>query len=121
MEGAKRLDNLYDDEDQMRKEEINKIAGPNEFTEFYSRLRQIKEFHRIRPEDVAKPLSFEFEQMNIMVRQNEDLPSKFFAKKIYVCSYIFDFSSKFLLLVKISIFLQNVDFFENFDLLKISI
>ena len=83
MNSAKRLDDLYNDEDQMRKEEINKIAGPNEFTEFYSRLRQIKEFHRIRPEDVAKPLSFEFEQMNIMVRQNEDLPSKFL---IPICS-----------------------------------
>ena len=88
MEGAKRLDNLYDDEDQMRKEEINKIAGPNEFTEFYSRLRQIKEFHRIRPEDVAKPLSFEFEQMNIMVRQNEDLPSKFCTKNIYIFAFL---------------------------------
>merc|ERR1712050_67248 len=75
MNAAHRLDVMYLDEDQMRKEEINKIAGPNEFTEFYSRLRAIKEFHRIRPEDATKPLSFEFEQMNIMVRANEDLPS----------------------------------------------
>jgi len=75
MSAARRLDDIYNDEDQLRKEEINKIAGPNEFTEFYARLRSIREFHRLRPDDVTKPLSFEFEQMNIMVRQNEDLPN----------------------------------------------
>ena len=39
------------------------------------RLKQIKDFHRTRPEDVSKPLSYEFEQMNLAVKQNEDLPN----------------------------------------------
>ena len=39
------------------------------------RLKQIKDFHRTRPEDVTKPLSYEFEQMNLAVKQNEDLPN----------------------------------------------
>ena len=39
MSAARRLEDIYNDEDQLRKEEINKIAGPNEFTEFYTRLR----------------------------------------------------------------------------------
>ena len=50
MSAARRLDDIYNDEDQLRKEEINKIAGPNEFTEFYARLRSIREFHRLRKE-----------------------------------------------------------------------
>ena len=38
-------------------------------------MKEIKDFHRTRPEDVGKPLSYEFEQMNIAVKQNEDLPN----------------------------------------------
>ena len=41
----------------------------------HQRLKQIKDFHRTRPEDVTKPLSYEFEQMNLAVKQNEDLPN----------------------------------------------
>jgi len=36
----------------MRKDELNAISGPNEFAEFYNRLKQIKEFHRKHPNEV---------------------------------------------------------------------
>jgi len=75
IDAAKKLENIYEDEDGLRKEEVSKIGGPNEFKEFYERLKQIKDFHRTRPEDVTKPLSYEFEQMNLAVKQNEDLPN----------------------------------------------
>jgi len=75
IDAAKKLENIYEDEDGLRKEEVSKIGGPNEFKEFYERLKQIKDFHRTRPEDVSKPLSYEFEQMNLAVKQNEDLPN----------------------------------------------
>merc|ERR1712134_96066 len=75
IEAANKLENIYEDEDGLRKEEVSKIGGPNEFKEFYDRLKQIKDFHRTRPEDVTKPLSYEFEQMNLAVKQNEDLPN----------------------------------------------
>jgi len=75
IDAAKKLESIYEDEDGLRKEEVSRIGGPNEFKEFYDRLKQIKDFHRTRPEDVSKPLSYEFEQMNLAVKQNEDLPN----------------------------------------------
>lgn len=38
----------------MRKDELAAISGPNEFAEFYNRLKQIKEFHRKHPNEVGK-------------------------------------------------------------------
>ena len=37
---------------RLRKEELSAISGPNEFAEFYNRLKQIKEFHRKHPNEV---------------------------------------------------------------------
>lgn len=37
----------------LRKEELSAISGPNEFAEFYNRLKQIKEFHRKHPNEVS--------------------------------------------------------------------
>ncbi|ETE60248.1 Splicing factor 3A subunit 3, partial [Ophiophagus hannah] len=36
-------------------EELGAISGPNEFAEFYNRLKQIKEFHRKHPNEVSGP------------------------------------------------------------------
>lgn len=38
----------------MRKDELAAISGPNEFAEFYNRLKQIKEFHRKHPNEVGQ-------------------------------------------------------------------
>lgn len=38
---------------RMRKDELSAISGPNEFAEFYNRLKQIKEFHRKHPNEVV--------------------------------------------------------------------
>ena len=37
----------------MRKEEVQSLSGPNEFTEFYSRLKQLREFHKRHPNEVS--------------------------------------------------------------------
>ena len=37
IDAAKKLENIYEDEDGLRKEEVSKIGGPNEFKEFYER------------------------------------------------------------------------------------
>lgn len=42
--------------DSLRKEELSAISGPNEFAEFYNRLKQIKEFHRKHPNEVSSDL-----------------------------------------------------------------
>ena len=54
---------LYEDKDGERKAEIALLSGPNEFSEFYSRLKGIKEFHKKHPDEISIPLSTEFEQM----------------------------------------------------------
>ena len=51
---------LYEDSDGLRKEEIGSISGPNEFAEFYGRLRTIKMYHRKYPNEVAEPMTMEF-------------------------------------------------------------
>ena len=58
------LKDIYEDKDGQRKEEVAALSGPNEFAEFYSRLKQIKDFHRRHPgEAVSVPMSVEFEEL----------------------------------------------------------
>ncbi|XP_064473083.1 splicing factor 3A subunit 3-like [Ornithodoros turicata] len=64
MECTTSLKELYEDRDGLRKEEIASLSGPNEFAEFYSRLRAIKEFHRRHPNEIFVPMSMEFEELN---------------------------------------------------------
>lgn len=64
MECTANLKELYEDRDGLRKEEITSLSGPNEFSEFYSRLRTIKEFHRKHPNEISVPMSVEFEELN---------------------------------------------------------
>uniref|UniRef100_A0A8C3BSE4 Splicing factor 3a subunit 3 n=1 Tax=Cairina moschata TaxID=8855 RepID=A0A8C3BSE4_CAIMO len=63
MEVSGNLRDLYDDKDGLRKEELSAISGPNEFAEFYNRLKQIKEFHRKHPNEICVPMSVEFEEL----------------------------------------------------------
>uniref|UniRef100_A0A8C7J912 Splicing factor 3a, subunit 3 n=1 Tax=Oncorhynchus kisutch TaxID=8019 RepID=A0A8C7J912_ONCKI len=59
----------YEDKDGMRKDELNAISGPNEFAEFYNRLKQIKEFHRKHPNEICVPMSMEFDEL-VKAREN---------------------------------------------------
>lgn len=44
---------LYEDKDGQRKAEVAALTGPNEFQEFYNRLKQIKDFYRKHPNEVC--------------------------------------------------------------------
>ena len=44
----------------MRKDEIALLSGPDEFGEFYRRLKTLKDFHRRHPNEVAEPMVMEF-------------------------------------------------------------
>lgn len=63
MVSTERLVDLYGDRDGLRKQEVASLTGPNEFTEFYSRLRQIKEFYRRHPNEISVPMSVEFDEI----------------------------------------------------------
>ncbi|GBP94298.1 Splicing factor 3A subunit 3 [Eumeta japonica] len=69
IEATIRLKELYEDKDGLRKEEIAALSGPNEFQEFYARLKQIKEFHRTHPNEISVPMSVEFEEL-AQLREN---------------------------------------------------
>ena len=60
---------IYEDKDGQRKEEVAALSGPNEFAEFYSRLKQIKDFHRRHPGEVSVPMSVEFDELK-KIREN---------------------------------------------------
>ena len=38
------------------------MSGPNEFSEFYSRLKNIKDFYRRHPNEISIPMAIEFEE-----------------------------------------------------------
>jgi len=63
------LREIYEDKDGGRKEEVSALSGPNEFAEFYARLKQIKDFHRRHPGEVSVPMSTEFEELK-KLREN---------------------------------------------------
>ena len=49
LEVTTNLKEIYEDKDGQRREEVAALSGPNEFGEFYNRLKQIKDFHRRHP------------------------------------------------------------------------
>ncbi|PFX19909.1 Splicing factor 3A subunit 3 [Stylophora pistillata] len=85
---AETLSSLYEDKDGLRKEEVSALSGPNEFAEFYARLRSLKEYHRKFPNEallidhskalfldfvgpVAEPMQMEF----VKLKEARDNPS----------------------------------------------
>ncbi|XP_043994397.1 splicing factor 3A subunit 3 [Gambusia affinis] len=63
MDVSANLRDSYEDKDGMRRDELAAISGPNEFAEFYNRLKHIKEFHRKHPNEISIPMSAEFEEL----------------------------------------------------------
>ncbi|KHJ98419.1 hypothetical protein OESDEN_01599 [Oesophagostomum dentatum] len=58
------LERMYTDTEGARKREMEAIAGPNEFAEFYARVKILKDAHRRNPDELAEPLSMEFQKMH---------------------------------------------------------
>ncbi|XP_064612835.1 splicing factor 3A subunit 3-like [Liolophura sinensis] len=63
VECCTQLRDLYEDKDGQRKEEVAALSGPNEFSEFYTRLKSIKDFHRRHPNEISVPMSVEFDEL----------------------------------------------------------
>merc|ERR1719361_212328 len=73
MECSGLLKEIYEDKDGQRREEVAKLSGPNEFAEFYERLKGIKEFHRRHPgESISVPMSVEFDELKKAREGNDD-------------------------------------------------
>ncbi|XP_053207953.1 splicing factor 3A subunit 3-like [Panonychus citri] len=61
IEVSQSLIDSYEDKDGLRKEEMASMTGSNEFSEFYGRLRTIKEFYKKSPNESIRPMSLEFD------------------------------------------------------------
>ncbi|ORY95836.1 hypothetical protein BCR43DRAFT_459761 [Syncephalastrum racemosum] len=59
-----RLLDLYADHEGLRQSEIEALSGTSEFSEFYERLRVIKDHHRKFPNETVEPPEMEFIRMN---------------------------------------------------------
>lgn len=59
------LQELYEDKDGQRRQEVAALSGPpgSEFFEFYHRLKEIKEFHRKSGPKNEVPMLVEFEEL----------------------------------------------------------
>ncbi|PVD28299.1 hypothetical protein C0Q70_10886 [Pomacea canaliculata] len=57
------LKELYEDKDGLRKEEIQALAGPNEYAEFRQRLTAIDKFYAQHPNEISVPMSIEFDEL----------------------------------------------------------
>ncbi|TPX33358.1 hypothetical protein SmJEL517_g03725 [Synchytrium microbalum] len=60
------LHRVYQDADESRKNEISAISGATEFTEFYQRLKSIKEYHRRYPNEGFEPFEMEFANRDVI-------------------------------------------------------
>ncbi|KAJ3289746.1 Splicing factor 3A subunit 3 [Borealophlyctis nickersoniae] len=67
---------LYEDEDGSRRSEVMAISGATEFSEFYERLKKIKDYHRRYPNEVIEPMELEF-AVRDTAREERDLENKF--------------------------------------------
>ena len=66
------LKDLYEDKDGVRKEEVAALSGPNEFAEFYNRLKTIKDFHKRHPNEISVPMSVEFDELDKVREQSNE-------------------------------------------------
>lgn len=61
---------VYEDKTSERKQEITTLSASNEFSEFYKRLRNLKEHHKNNPNEISVPLSNEFDEF-LKARESE--------------------------------------------------
>ena len=60
----------------LRQDEVAAMSGPDEFGEFYHRLRQIRDHHRKNPNEIEEPMQMEFLRMeNERQKPSEEMQS----------------------------------------------
>lgn len=63
------------------------LSGPNEFVEFYNRLKTIKEFYKKHPNEIAVPMSLEFDEFDKQRESGADeTNSKLYS---FMCLFVF--------------------------------
>lgn len=58
---SRKLLDLYEDKGGVREREIKALSGADEFSEFYTRLKHIRDYHRRHPGEIAQPMQLDFQ------------------------------------------------------------
>ncbi|KAI8379558.1 uncharacterized protein BYT42DRAFT_598546 [Radiomyces spectabilis] len=69
---SQQLHDMYEDKTGLRQSEIEALSGSSEFSEFYERLRVIKDHHRKYPNEPVEPPEMEFIFINQKRDQGDD-------------------------------------------------
>ncbi|OZJ06928.1 hypothetical protein BZG36_00173 [Bifiguratus adelaidae] len=72
-----KLCDLYTDRDGTRAKQIQALSAPNEFSEFYERLKSIKDHHRRYPNQHFEPMEVEFLREAEKGTEDDDLDRLF--------------------------------------------
>jgi splicing factor 3A subunit 3 len=80
---SQQLFDLYEDKDNLRKEEIDAFSPPNEFDEFYRRLKAIEEYGRKFPDASAESLELELSGLEDIEAEQQKLESSFSGEEAY--------------------------------------
>ncbi|RKO88537.1 hypothetical protein BDK51DRAFT_17016, partial [Blyttiomyces helicus] len=75
-ERSQYLLDIYQDDDGARRAEINALSGATEFSEFYQRLKNIKDYHRRYPNEQVELMELEFQHRD-KEKEEEDLENMF--------------------------------------------
>ncbi|RNA20607.1 splicing factor 3A subunit 3 [Brachionus plicatilis] len=76
IESTSNLITLYEDKDGLRKKEIQLLSGPNEYSEFNSRLKSIISYHKkgnlSEVANISVPMSIEYDNLIKLIQSNDD-------------------------------------------------
>ncbi len=63
--------------DSLRADDLSAMSGPDEFTEFYRRLKGIRDYHNRHPNELEEPMALEFVKLDQQrTHPPEELQSK---------------------------------------------
>ncbi|KAJ1507535.1 hypothetical protein HMI54_005882 [Coelomomyces lativittatus] len=74
---------LYEDKNGLRSAELERYSGGNDFSEFYSKLKEIKDYHRRHPNELFEPMELEFMDANQNQEDEELLDLVFSGEEHY--------------------------------------
>ncbi|KAI8816344.1 uncharacterized protein EV422DRAFT_297289 [Fimicolochytrium jonesii] len=73
---SQQLLDLYEDKDGLRKADIQAITGASDFTEFYGRLRDIKDYYRRTANVAVEPMEWDIQKRD-PEKEEQDLENQF--------------------------------------------
>ncbi|KAL7754202.1 Pre-mRNA-splicing factor sap61 [Sorochytrium milnesiophthora] len=83
VEKSRKLLSQNEDKDGTRRVEMEKLSGGNDFSEFYARLRDTKEYHRRHPNATVEPMELDFMSSEQQQQDIDSLETLFSGEEAY--------------------------------------